>query len=123
MKVCYKAAGKAMSVFLITSLPIGVEPRGVVLLAPFTSIGELLEDYHLFGLFPIMQPLQPLPIFQSRCALSCRLSQYILTLIRTTSQVARDAFQLFVVDHRAWYSVIDRFKVLNEVYRTLQHQF
>ena len=35
----------------------GVKPRGVVLLAPFTSISKLLETYSIFGV-PILQPMQ-----------------------------------------------------------------
>lgn len=35
----------------------GSKPRGIALLAPFTSFAVLLEDYPLFGV-PILQPLQ-----------------------------------------------------------------
>ncbi|KAH9829700.1 Alpha/Beta hydrolase protein [Rhodofomes roseus] len=35
----------------------GVKPRGVVLLAPFSSMSTLLETYELWG-FPLLQPLQ-----------------------------------------------------------------
>ncbi|KAI0088490.1 alpha/beta-hydrolase [Irpex rosettiformis] len=39
----------------------GVRPRGVVLLAPFTSVSKLLETYAIFGV-PILQPLQTFPL-------------------------------------------------------------
>lgn len=35
----------------------GVRPRGVALLAPFTTITKLVETYDVWG-FPILQPLQ-----------------------------------------------------------------
>ncbi|KAG9078468.1 hypothetical protein FS749_009499 [Ceratobasidium sp. UAMH 11750] len=36
----------------------GVSPRGVALLAPYSSIAKLLETYNLGGKLPILQPLQ-----------------------------------------------------------------
>ncbi|KAG9087707.1 hypothetical protein FRC06_002417 [Ceratobasidium sp. 370] len=36
----------------------GVSPRGVVLLAPYSSIAKLLETYNLGGRLPVLQPLQ-----------------------------------------------------------------
>ncbi|KAG8712685.1 hypothetical protein FRC09_019579 [Ceratobasidium sp. 395] len=36
----------------------GVSPRGMVLLAPYSSIAKLLETYNLGGKLPILQPLQ-----------------------------------------------------------------
>ncbi|EJC98093.1 alpha/beta-hydrolase [Fomitiporia mediterranea MF3/22] len=42
----------------------GIHPRGIILLAPFTSIKSLLYDYHLFGLIPILQPLNFYPPLQ-----------------------------------------------------------
>jgi abhydrolase domain-containing protein 12 len=40
----------------------GVEPRGVVLIAGFTSIAKLLETYNMAGFLPLMQPLQLIPM-------------------------------------------------------------
>jgi abhydrolase domain-containing protein 12 len=37
---------------------LGVSPRGMVLLAPYSSIATLLETYNLGGKLPILQPLQ-----------------------------------------------------------------
>jgi abhydrolase domain-containing protein 12 len=37
---------------------VGISPRGMVLLAPYSSIGKLLETYNLGGKLPILQPLQ-----------------------------------------------------------------
>ena len=39
----------------------GLAPRGVALLAPFSSLGVLVETYHVFGV-PILQPLQTFPL-------------------------------------------------------------
>ncbi|KAG9121653.1 hypothetical protein FRC07_002312 [Ceratobasidium sp. 392] len=36
----------------------GVSPRGMVLLAPYSSMPKLLETYNLGGKLPILQPLQ-----------------------------------------------------------------
>ncbi|KAF8599413.1 alpha/beta-hydrolase [Ceratobasidium sp. AG-I] len=36
----------------------GISPRGLVLLAPYSSIATLLETYNLGGKLPILQPLQ-----------------------------------------------------------------
>ncbi|KAF9027500.1 abhydrolase domain-containing 12 [Hymenopellis radicata] len=35
--------------------------RGVVLMSPFSSIGELLKTYNLFGAVPLMKPLAMIP--------------------------------------------------------------
>jgi len=35
----------------------GIQYRGLVLLAPFTSLMHLLETYHVFGFIPILKPL------------------------------------------------------------------
>ncbi|TFK40713.1 Alpha/Beta hydrolase protein [Crucibulum laeve] len=39
----------------------GIRPKGVVLLSPFSSIRELLNTYHIFGLVPLMRPLAMIP--------------------------------------------------------------
>ncbi|KAI5122811.1 hypothetical protein M0805_000153 [Coniferiporia weirii] len=57
----------------------GIRPKGVVLLAPFTSIKALLYDYHLFGFIPVLQPLRPFPPMQSF------LSQFLVTEFKTMS--------------------------------------
>lgn len=41
---------------------IGVEPRGVVLIAGFTSVAKLLETYNMAGFLPLLQPLQLIPM-------------------------------------------------------------
>ena len=41
--------------------PSAGKPRGVVLLAPFSSFATLVETYSLFHL-PILQPLQMFPL-------------------------------------------------------------
>lgn len=40
---------------------LGVTPRGLVLVAPFTSISELLETYALAGLIPVLRPMRTFP--------------------------------------------------------------
>jgi abhydrolase domain-containing protein 12 len=37
---------------------IGISPRGLVLISPYTSIATLLETYNMGGRLPILQPLQ-----------------------------------------------------------------
>ncbi|TFK20593.1 alpha/beta-hydrolase [Coprinopsis marcescibilis] len=39
----------------------GIQSRGLVLLSPFASIGELLQHYHLFGFIPLIKPLYVIP--------------------------------------------------------------
>lgn len=41
--------------------------RGVVLLAPFSSIATLLETYMVLGTVPIMAPLQVIPFAPGEC--------------------------------------------------------
>lgn len=38
-----------------------VKYRGVVLLSPFESIGNLLAEYHFFGVIPLMKPIHSIP--------------------------------------------------------------
>ncbi|OSD02496.1 alpha/beta-hydrolase [Trametes coccinea BRFM310] len=54
--------GTGVTSRLATSLAReGVKPRGVALLAPFTSLSSVLETYDIGG-FPILQPLQTFAI-------------------------------------------------------------
>ncbi|KAH7913422.1 Alpha/Beta hydrolase protein [Hygrophoropsis aurantiaca] len=39
----------------------GVQPKGTVLMSPFSSIYNLVDTYLLFGLFPVMLPLTLIP--------------------------------------------------------------
>ncbi|KDQ62270.1 hypothetical protein JAAARDRAFT_30167 [Jaapia argillacea MUCL 33604] len=39
----------------------GMEMKGVVLLAPFESVGILLDTYMILGLLPVIRPLQMIP--------------------------------------------------------------
>jgi len=41
----------------------GTKPRGIALLAPFSSLAVVIENYPLFGV-PILQPLQSFPLGQ-----------------------------------------------------------
>lgn len=47
----------------------GVKPRGVALLAPFSSMATLLDTYDLWGI-PVLQPLQSSAFGRSECALN-----------------------------------------------------
>ncbi|KIM43230.1 hypothetical protein M413DRAFT_444038 [Hebeloma cylindrosporum] len=38
-----------------------IQPRGVVLLSPFSSIHEVLETYNMFGFIPLMKPISTIP--------------------------------------------------------------
>ena len=40
-------------------------PRGVVLLAPFSNVGKLLDTYYVAGLVPMLAPLRTLPFMAS----------------------------------------------------------
>ncbi|KAF8513767.1 Alpha/Beta hydrolase protein [Gautieria morchelliformis] len=42
-----------------------MKPRGLVLLAPFSSLAALLETYNLGGWVPLLKPLQSIPFAQS----------------------------------------------------------
>lgn len=53
---------------------LGIIPRGVMLHAPFTTIAELLQTYHLFGIIPILRPLRSLPVLSSKPRPRIRLS-------------------------------------------------
>ncbi|TFK67195.1 alpha/beta-hydrolase [Pluteus cervinus] len=39
----------------------GVQPRGVVLMAPFSSIRAVMDEYYLFGFLPLLRPIASLP--------------------------------------------------------------
>lgn len=52
----------------------GANPRGVALLAPFTSFAVLLEDYPLFGV-PILQPLQSFALGRSEWSRTFRYNE------------------------------------------------
>lgn len=47
----------------------GVAPRGVALLAPFSSLRTLIETYHVWGV-PILQPLQTFPLGLSKALIT-----------------------------------------------------
>jgi abhydrolase domain-containing protein 12 len=65
--------GTAVAARLASELSTeGAHPRGVALLAPFSSIRELLDTYYLFGLIPLMKPLAALPGATSKCYNSSR---------------------------------------------------
>ncbi|CAE7194865.1 unnamed protein product [Rhizoctonia solani] len=54
-----QSLGTGVSAGLVAELAEeGVSPRGMVLLAPYSSIATLLETYNLGGKLPILQPLQ-----------------------------------------------------------------
>ncbi|KAG8780973.1 hypothetical protein FRC12_022371 [Ceratobasidium sp. 428] len=54
-----QSLGTGVSAGLVAELAEdGVSPRGMVLLAPYSSIAKLLETYNLGGKLPILQPLQ-----------------------------------------------------------------
>ena len=41
-----------------------IQPKGIALLAPFTSLPELLADYSLFGFLPVLQPIYSYPLIK-----------------------------------------------------------
>jgi len=44
---------------------VGLKPRGLVLVAPFSTLAKLLETYNLGGWIPLLKPLQGIPQLQS----------------------------------------------------------
>ncbi|KAI0038779.1 abhydrolase domain-containing 12 [Auriscalpium vulgare] len=76
--------GTAVSVQLASALENdGIRPRGVVLLAPFTRVEDLLESYHLFSVIPLLAPLKMLP--QAAAYLKTRLTHRFDTLAKITT--------------------------------------
>ncbi|KAF8630969.1 hypothetical protein AX17_005325 [Amanita inopinata Kibby_2008] len=54
--------GTGVSSQLVAQLDAdGISCRGVVLLSPFSSIREVLNTYHLFGLVPLIKPISMIP--------------------------------------------------------------
>lgn len=41
--------------------PLDIHPRGIVLIAPFSSILSIARTYALFGLVPLLRPLLAFP--------------------------------------------------------------
>lgn len=57
-----QSLGTGVTVGLASSLASeGISPRAVVLVAPFTSIPELLETYKLGSILPILVPFKSIP--------------------------------------------------------------
>ncbi|KAF8154455.1 Alpha/Beta hydrolase protein [Crassisporium funariophilum] len=40
----------------------GIHPRGTVLMSPFSSIRQLMDQYYLFGFLPLLKPLSAIPL-------------------------------------------------------------
>ncbi|KAF8623246.1 hypothetical protein AX17_007492 [Amanita inopinata Kibby_2008] len=40
----------------------GIEPRGTILMSPFSSLRTLMDEYLLFGFLPLLKPLAKVPI-------------------------------------------------------------
>ena len=61
-------------------------PRGVVLLAPFSSIEKLLDTYYIMGLVPLLAPLRILPFASSESFLPLRFRALGATKVPHTSR-------------------------------------
>ncbi|TDL22225.1 alpha/beta-hydrolase [Rickenella mellea] len=77
----------------------GVQPKGVVLLAPFTSLDALLVDYNLFGFIPLLRPLDVIPFATTLITKFVRHhfdTQSVLPNIKTPILIAhsRDDFDI-----------------------------
>ncbi|KAK4055878.1 hypothetical protein OIO90_003135 [Microbotryomycetes sp. JL221] len=62
--VCGQSLGTGVSAALVghlETLDPPVRPHGLILVAPFSSLGALLETYRLFNVLPLMAPLKPIP--------------------------------------------------------------
>jgi abhydrolase domain-containing protein 12 len=57
-----------------------VRPRGLVLLAPFSSIHTLLDTYYVLGLIPLMKPLELIPGARSEYWLCTLIYETLLTI-------------------------------------------
>ncbi len=58
--------GTAIASLLAADLATeGVEPRGLVLMSPFSSIRELMDHYYLLGFLPLLKPLSVMPLASS----------------------------------------------------------
>ncbi len=68
----------------------GVKPRGIALLAPFTSFAVLLEDYPLFGV-PILQPLQSFAWGRSECSMRFMTLLELATHEHLNPRIDKDA--------------------------------
>lgn len=68
----------------------GVKPRGLALLAPFTSLTVVIESYPLFGL-PILQPLQSFPIGRSMSLLLSYISTHTSSQNSLNGSLAKDS--------------------------------
>ncbi|KAF8184789.1 Alpha/Beta hydrolase protein [Pholiota molesta] len=40
----------------------GIQPRGTVLMSPFSSVRRLIDQYYLFGCLPLLKPLSLIPL-------------------------------------------------------------
>ncbi|KDR79360.1 hypothetical protein GALMADRAFT_243390 [Galerina marginata CBS 339.88] len=40
----------------------GIHPRGTVLMSPFSSVRQLIDQYYLFGCLPLLKPLSMIPL-------------------------------------------------------------
>ncbi|KIJ98232.1 hypothetical protein K443DRAFT_680949 [Laccaria amethystina LaAM-08-1] len=40
----------------------GIQPRGLVLMSPFSSVRALMDQYYLFGFLPLLKPLSMIPL-------------------------------------------------------------
>ncbi|KAG6829404.1 hypothetical protein H0H92_004606 [Tricholoma furcatifolium] len=73
----------------------GIDVRGVALLSPFSSIRLLMDQYALFGIFPLLKPLAKLP-FVPR-VLTWSIAQNFDTLAQV-SHIAAPVFVAHAVD-------------------------
>lgn len=48
----------------------GIQPRGLVLLSPFSSVRQLMDEYYLFGVLPLLKPLANIPLVPRKSARS-----------------------------------------------------
>lgn len=57
-----QSLGTGVSAGLAGRLAQGnLSPKGLILVAPFSSVGALLETYKLFNMVPILSPLKSIP--------------------------------------------------------------
>lgn len=80
--------GTGVAVRLVNELEGDRErPRGLVLLAPFSSVDTLMETYRILGFLPLMSPLRVFPYVAGECYFSfsgsVRVSRGIVGMLLT----------------------------------------
>ncbi|KAI9450805.1 Alpha/Beta hydrolase protein [Lactarius psammicola] len=72
-------------------------PRGVVLLAPFSSIETLLDTYYIMGLVPLLAPLRIFPFMSSESPLYNFVKRFLVHRFDSLSKIVGLKVPLLIV--------------------------